>query len=299
MDFRKLEAFCKVYELRSFSRAGQELFLSQPTISAHVADLEAELGTRLFDRLGRSILPTQAGDVLYTSSQDVFLDLERAVSEIHLLRDEVVGELAVGGSTIPSHYILPELMASFMDKYPEVSVRLTVGDTEAVQEAVLGGRLVFGVIGGRPEAAGLNLVRFMDDDLVAIAPPGRFKKARPAGLRDLADQPWVMRERGSGTRMALEQAFKSEGLQLARFRVRAWVASTAAVLECVRVGLGVSVTSRLAAAGPAGRGEVDRLEGLELPVRRSFFLLYRQGRTLSPAGEAFLRHLESSRPAQG
>ena len=118
MDFRRLEAFSKVYELKSFSKAGTELFLSQPTISAHVSALEKDLGVQLFDRLGRVIMPTPAGEVLYRYAIDAFSCLEKARVEIELLQDRVAGELFVGCSTIPGHFLLPHLIARFSMQYP-------------------------------------------------------------------------------------------------------------------------------------------------------------------------------------
>jgi len=155
MDFRKLEAFCKVYELKSFSKAGLELQLSQPTISAHVANLEEELGVPLFDRLGRTVLPTQAGEVLYRGAKQVFQQVGRINSEIGLLRDMVVGDLLLGGSTIPANYILPNLLKSFLALYPSLRVHLTIGDTDSIIRQVGQGRLELGVVGSQPEQQGI------------------------------------------------------------------------------------------------------------------------------------------------
>ena len=157
MDIRRLQAFSKVYELRSFSRAGEELMLSQPTISAHVLALEEELGAQLFDRLGRSVLPTQAGEVLFRYAQSVFTELEHARSDILALSRRVAGELVIGGSTIPAHYILPRLLARYLATYPEVHLELQSGDTQEVTAMVLEGLIHIGVVGRGHEPSGSDL----------------------------------------------------------------------------------------------------------------------------------------------
>lgn len=295
MDFRRLEAFCKVFELGSFSKAGLELFLSQPTVSAHIANLEAELEVQLFDRLGRSIQPTQAGQVLYRNVKDLFARLSQARSEIELLRDKVAGELCVGGSTIPALYILPSLLAGFLIAHPEVTVRLSNADTEDVLEALVLGRLSVGVVGGLPERREITAVKLMDDDLVVVAAP-TFARAM-AQETSPAAWPWIMRERGSGTRKAIEAALEANGLKLSDLTVKAWVESSETALQCVRAGIGASVVSRLAAAEGLSRGELEVVNLLPFAVPRSFYLVYHEGRSLFPVTRAFIEHVKGQ--AQG
>lgn len=286
MDFRKLQAFAKVYEMRSFSRAGEDLFLSQPTVSAHVASLEEELGVRLFDRLGRSVLPTQAAEVLYAAAHDVFTRLDGAVAEVRLLQDRVVGDLTVGGSTIPTHYILPELLAGFVRRHPDVRVHLVAGDSGGIVSQVASGRLAMGLVGADPEMPELEAVPVRDDELLVIGPAELIGQGGDP-LRVLRAKPWVMREPGSGTRKAFEAVLPALGLNLRELRVVAWVESTEAVLRCARAGLGLGVVSRLAAAEGLERREFAALEGLPVHLDRRFYLVTRKGRTLSPAARAF------------
>lgn len=248
MDLRRLEAFCKVYELKSFSKAGKDLFLSQPTISAHISTLEDELGVQLFDRLGRSIMATQAGEVLYRNAKDIYGLIGKARSEINILRDKVVGDLEIGGSTIPSHYLLPEILYNYCKNYPDVSVHLSVGDTSEILQKVRSGELIVGIVGATIDAPNLEFFPIMRDELVVVAPP--VLVSNYTGIDDiqhLAELPWVMREGGSGTRKALENGLAEMGSSVRDLNVTVWVESTQAVVQCVRAGLGVSVTSRLAA----------------------------------------------------
>ncbi len=295
MDFRKLEAFCKVYELKSFSKAGLELQLSQPTISAHVANLEDELGVPLFDRLGRTVLPTQAGEVLYRGAKQVFQQVGRINSEIGLLRDMVVGDLLLGGSTIPANYILPNLLKTFLVLYPSLRVHLTIGDTDSIIRQVGQGRLELGIVGSQPEQQGIAFYPLRRDELVLVAAVD-IASARPAPktLKDLRPWPWILRERGSGTRRYLETLLKGAGMSISELKVALWVESTEAALQCARAGLGVSVVSRLAAQPYLDRGELVALDVMSQVLERSFYLIQRQGRELLPAANLFIDHVRNS-----
>jgi DNA-binding transcriptional LysR family regulator len=295
MDFRKLEAFCKVYELKSFSKAGLELQLSQPTISAHVANLEEELGVPLFDRLGRTVLPTQAGEVLYRGAKQVFQQVGRINSEIGLLRDMVVGDLLLGGSTIPANYILPNLLKTFLALYPSLRVHLTIGDTDSIIRQVGQGRLELGIVGSQPEQQGIAFYPLRRDELVLVA-AADIASVRPApkSLKDLRPWPWILRERGSGTRRYLETLLKGAGMSIGELKVSLWVESTEAALQCSRAGLGVSVVSRLAAQPYLDRGELVALDVMPQVLERSFYLIQRQGRELLPAANLFIEHVRNS-----
>ncbi|WP_319761340.1 selenium metabolism-associated LysR family transcriptional regulator [Maridesulfovibrio sp.] len=293
MDLRRLEAFCKVYELKSFSKAGKELFLSQPTISAHISTLEEELGVHLFDRLGRSIMPTQAGEVLFRNAKDIYNLIGKAHNEINVLRDKVVGDLEIGGSTIPSHYLLPNLLYNYCKKYPDVSVHLSVGDSTEILEKVRSGDLILGVVGASADVPNIEFVPIMRDELVIVAPPVLVRNYD--GIDDiqlLAELPWVMREGGSGTRKALEAGLAEMGTSVRELNVTVWVESTQAVVQCVRAGLGVSVTSRLAAQSLIDTGELVHIQDLPLNLERSFYLAYLQGREFFPAVRYFIEHVK-------
>lgn len=293
MDMRRLEAFSKVYELRSFSKAGQKLFLSQPTISAHIAALESELDVKLFDRMGRTVLPTQAADILYHHARESFARLESARAEIALLQKRVSGNLALGGSTIPAHYLLPPVMARFTARHPEVSLRLNVADSARIADMVAEGGVILGVLGARTEHRDLVFEPLVEDDLVVIVGASRLSAGKAElSTADLAAMPWVMREPGSGTRAALEQALAEAGLDMAGLATAAVVDTTTALLQCVRGGMGLAVTSRLAAAEFLARGEMLAAPTPGLKLRRRFFLAHHKQRHLFPVARFFMDFLK-------
>jgi DNA-binding transcriptional LysR family regulator len=291
MDVRRLQAFAKVYELRSFSRAGDELLLSQPTISAHISTLEDELDTQLFDRLGRTVLPTQAGDVLYRYCTTIFTQLDHAKADIMALSKRVAGELIIGGSTIPAHYIIPRLMARYAAAYPEVRIDLTGGDSSEIAQKVAEGTVHVGIVGAPAPYPELVSIPYLDDALVLVAPAklATVSLEGPGWLERLTQLPWIMRELGSGTRQTLDAAFTRVGLELRAIAPVLVVHSSLAVLECVEAGLGVAAVSTLAARSYLERGSVVALEAPGLDMRRSFYVVHHGKRYLFPALRFFLK----------
>lgn len=292
IDFRKLEAFCKVYELKSFSQAGKELFLSQPTISAHVLSLEKELDVQLLDRMGRVVLPTAAGEVLYQYAKQAFASIESAKAEITQLQDEITGHFIIGGSTIPAHYLIPPVVSGFMKRHPGVTMELRVADTARITDMVLGGELTLGIVGAQEPQPELSYTPILDDDIVIIAPVGMFAPDATVSAMELARYPWIMREPGSGTRKAFARAMAEHGLDIRRFTIGLTVDSTQAVLQCVCAGLGISVTSRLAVHSMAERGELAIIPLTDVRVRRQFYCVHHAKRHFFPAVTGFVRYLK-------
>lgn len=292
MDIRQLRTFVKVYEQRSFSKAGEDLFISQPTISAHIAALENELKVPVFDRLKPGIMPTPAAQVLYAHCLKIFTALEQAECEIKLLSNEVTGKLCLGGSTIPANYFLPELISQFLSLHSGVAFSLEEGTSSEIIQGVLNGRLCLGVVGAKEDLAGLHFAPLFEDSLVILASSGLISEAsRKLSLREVCDLPWVLRHSGSGTRRAMETAFEAAGKDIRNLRVVSVVDSTEALLRFVRCGLGVTVSSRLAAKESLQRGELVALDVPELHFQRSFFLTYHRQRHQFPATRFFLDFL--------
>lgn len=291
MDVRKLEAFCKVYELQNFSKAGEVMFLSQPTISSHVANLEEELGVRLFDRMGRKVLPTEAGHVLYRSAVAVFENLDRAKASIEMLRDKVVGELAIGCSTIPSHNIVPELLSKFSEEYPEVRFIIQTQDSAEIIKQVASGDLPLGIVGQHPDDDGLAAEIIMEDEVVVVAKrdaPWLPASKEAMSLDTMVKLPWVMREKGSGTRRVLEKALLDSGKSLRDLHIRCQVDGTCETIAHTLSGVGVSVTSRLASEPFVASGALVRLNVPELEGKRHFYIIYHRDRHMFPALRTFL-----------
>ena len=169
-DLRQLEIFRKVVDLKSFSKAAKEVFRAQASVSERIATLENMVGTRLLDRLGREVVPTKAGELLYKHAV-LLLEMKRTASlEMESFLGIKRGEIHLGGSTIPGEYILPNVIGQFCRQYPSLSVTLTVADTGGIENRVLTGDLELGVVGSKGSEQNLILHELWKDELVLAVP---------------------------------------------------------------------------------------------------------------------------------
>ena len=298
MDLRRLEIFVKVAELGSFSRAAQALSLTQPTVSEHVRALEDELGVQLLDRLGRGAATTRAGHLLLGYAQRLLTLSREARQAIDQFQGRLSGELIIGGSTIPGEYVLPALIGQFKAKQAEISIVLLIGDSRQVTEWVEDGKVELGVVGARPGHRILEARELMPDELVVVVPAEHaWARRQTVTLAEVQAEPMVVRERGSGSRQALEQALGDAGTSLAAFKIVGEMGSTQAIKQAVRAGVGVSLISRRAVEDECRAGVVSCLTIERLDVQRAFYLVTHRDRTRSPLGLAFLAFLESHFPS--
>jgi DNA-binding transcriptional LysR family regulator len=294
VDLRRLEIFLKVAELGSFSRAADALFLTQPTVSEHVRALEDELGVQLLDRLGRGTTPTKAGTLLLGYARRMLTLAREARQAIEQFQGRVSGELVLGGSTIPGEYVLPALIGAFRAKYPDVSISLRIGDSRQVQEWVEQGHVEVGVVGALPASRTLESRPLMGDELVLIVPPEHPWVARKTVTpEDVQREPLIVRERGSGSRQTLEDALKEAGTDLTAFHVIGEIASTQAVKQTVRAGLGVSFVSQRAVEDECRARLLACVKVRSFTVSRAFHLVTHKDRSRSPLAQAFLAFIES------
>ncbi len=293
MDIHHLRVFVSVFKNRSFSRASEQLNLTQPTVSDHIRSIEQEFDCRLFDRLGRSILPTKEAEALYLHAVDI-IERTDAVREIlGQFRAEPSGELVVGGSTIPGTYLLPTIMAKFRKKYPSIAFQIVIGDSQTVVERLLDHDLLVGIVGTRLNNSQLLYEPFYDDELVVVAAPELALK-QTVSLSDFLNMPIIMREEGSGTRREIERILEAKGHSIDDLKVSGIFGTTDAVKQAVIAGLGVAVLSRVAVRGELAANVLQEIRIGGLKMRRQFFLVTHQKRTLPSAYAAFVRHLLQS-----
>ena len=294
MDARQIEIFVKVAELGSFSKAAEALFLTQPTVSEHIRGLEEELGVRLLDRLGRGAAPTKAGQLLLGYGRRI-LELHREARQaLDQFQGRMSGELVIAASTIPGEYVLPALIGRFKEKYPDIAISLLIGDTQRVVEWVLEGRAELAVAGAQIDHRALEYRELMPDELVLVvsaAHPWHGKKT--ATLEEVRAEPLIVRERGSGSRQALEKALAEVGLDLSDFRVVGEMGSTQAIKQGVKAGVGISLISKRAVAEECQHGTLHCVKVKDLRFRRAFYLVTSTTRSRSPLAEAFRAFLIS------
>jgi DNA-binding transcriptional LysR family regulator len=296
MDLKILELFCRIVELGSFSRAAEAVALTQPTVSGHIKTLEDEIGLRLFERTSRRVRPTQAGEILYGYALRMLALRAEARQAIGEHRGGLSGHLTVGGSSIPGAYILPALAARFKAAHPGIRLTLEVRDSREIVRAVAEGACEAGLVGARFPESRARYESFGHDELVLAVPASHAWAARrTVRVGELAGQPVILRERGSGTRKVTEEALAAHGLTAEAMPVALEAGSNEAVRQAVKAGAGVAVISQRAIEDDIrGRLVVAvRLQGLRL--RRELFLVTHRRRAPSPAGAAFLAFLRSQR----
>ena len=297
IEFRHLETFCRVAELKSFSKAADDLFLTQPTVSGHILSLEQSLSLRLFDRASREVRLTKSGEVFLEYASRILSlrqDLLNALSEFSL---GIRGELSLGTSTIPGEYLLPKLIGDFKKEHPSFIISLKIADTREVIQYVLQDHVEFGIIGARLNHPSLHYEKFEEDEIIVVAPSDHpLVRKKRATLDELSKEPWIIREEGSGTRIAVEKALRRKGKSLTQFNVVMEMGSTSSVKEGVKARLGLTFISGRATEGEVRQGSLCRIsvEDLE-PISRQIYIVSHRRRTLSPMGMEFLRFLKGKK----
>ncbi|MCX5861323.1 MAG: selenium metabolism-associated LysR family transcriptional regulator [Deltaproteobacteria bacterium] len=292
MDIRRLEVFCKVFELKSFTKAAEALSLSQPTVSDHVRGLEQALGERLIDRFGREILPTPAGQAFYKYALSIVNMLEESMQTLGQFRGRLAGRLVLGASTIPGTYILPRFIGTFKSQHSAIKITIRISDSAEIVDEVLESSLESGLVGWKSNDRRLLLEELCSDELVlAVHPDHQWAGKRKIHLEDLVGEPFILRERGSGTRMVMSRIMEEHGLDVQRLEVVAEMGSTEAVRQGIKSRIGISILSKQAVGEDFLLGTLVPLEIEDVRFFRPLYLAQRKNRQLSPLCQAFLNHL--------
>jgi len=286
INVHQLKIFHTVARSGSFSRAAAELLISQPSVSIQAADLERQFGTDLFGQVGTHVRLTEAGRVLdgYAARILALIDETRvAMDEVKGLRR---GRLLLGATPTPGTYLLPALLGRFKEQYPSIEISLRLADTRRIQEMLLQHQLDLGVIGGSVSFPDLEAAVLLNDELVLVVAPSHPFAALPSvRVADLAGEPFILRERGSGNREAADEALHRAGVHVTPvFEVE----GAEMVKQAVAANLGLSILSRCAVEleVAAGRLRIVPIEGLR--IERAISLLSRRDPRLPRVAQAFL-----------
>lgn len=294
MELRYLEIFCKVVELRSFSKAASALFLTQPTISNHIKALETEIGIRLLDRMGRDVMLTKAGEVLYRYAREIVILKDNAIQATHQFIGSVKGRLVIGGSTIPGEYILPEYIGRFKRAHPDVSVLLKIGDSQEIINMLIDGAVEMGIVGSRPDDRRIDCKEFLKDELVLVASLRHFKEIKKQiNAKDIKSLPLIIREQGSGSRKAFEENLKKSGIDIEDLNITAEMGSTEAVKQAVMAGVGVSFISRFAVKDEMPDKTLKQISIRDFNITRHFYIITHKARAISPICQSFIKDIAS------
>lgn len=283
MNFSQLEAFVQVVKQKSFSKAAKVLYLSQPTISLKIKELERSIGAELVARSTKAVSVTPLGESLYPYAKKI-LDLrERMFAEGARLRTGVHGKVTIAVSSTPAQYLLPPVLVKVATEYPDVAFGVLRSDSAQVTDDVLSGVAEIGVGGREVKHASLECIKLVADRLTVIAPPCEpyTRLAAPLSADAFCTLPFVGREEGSGTKSWTLAYLASLGVSEGELNEIAVLPGNEHVVAAVKAGLGISVVSALAVAGEIGRGEVISFPITDTAQERFFYLIKNRKRPLS------------------
>jgi len=288
MDLWQLNIFLKVIELKSFSKAGKSVHLSQPTISSHIKDLEDYFECKLIDRLGKEAAATKAGELLYSYAKKLIALKDEAEAAMAEFQGAIKGNLKIGGSTIPGGYILPDVIGGFIKKYPGARISLNIASTDEIVSHILSGDFELAVVGARTTDKKIWQEKIIEDELCLIIPSGHAWTGNPSVSAELlSKEPFVIRETGSGTMKSFLSHMEEKGVLREDLNIVAEMGSTEAVKAAVKSGLGVSIISRIAAASEIASGSLSVLDIEGIKLSRNFYLTGHAERSKSPICRAF------------
>lgn len=288
MDFKQLESFVTIAKLKSFSRAAEELYLTQPTISNHIHILEKELSTILFNRTNKNITLTDAGEILYEHAISILNKKEHAYFSLNEFKGKIQGILEISSSSIPEQYYLSDIICQFSKKYPDVKYSLLKYDSKKVVDKILSGEIDFGLVGAKSTSNQIDYIEILDDEIVLIAPNNsNFSKQTNVTIDNVIPYPLIFREDGSGTRSVVLSHLKSIGIEADDLNIISEVEDNETIKKLVINGLGLSFISSRAIHNELSLGLLKEIRINSLDIKRKFYFAFHKKRVLSPLSETF------------
>ena len=283
-SLQRLRVFEAVARHRSFSRAAAELHLTQPAVSMQVRQLEEETGFALLEQMGRRLDLTPAGREIVECARAVIQRLRDAEESLAALKGTGGGELAIA-TVSTAKYHVPMLLAEFRRRHPEVKVRLSVNNREQVVHDLTENAVDLAIMGTPPKGLDTIAVAFAKHPIAIIAAPGHpLARKRRLPLTRLADEPFLIRERGSGTRSAMERFFSARDF---RPRETIEISSNETIKQAVMAGMGVSFISMHTVGLEVAAKRLVVLDVAGTPVMRAWHVIHRERKRLSPVAQAF------------
>ncbi|OGI41558.1 MAG: transcriptional regulator [Candidatus Muproteobacteria bacterium RBG_16_62_13] len=284
LTFRQLSVFEAVARHLNYTRAAEELHLSQPAVSMQIKQLEESLGLALSEQIGKRIHLTEAGTEVLTYARNITQQLNELEGVLNRLKGLSGGRLRISVATT-ANYFIPTLLGTFSRRYPEVAVSLDVTNRETLLRQLNENTVDLVIMGQPPPEADTEAVAFMDNPLVIVAPPDHplaGKKKIP--LKRLQEETFLVRESGSGTRIAMERFFSERGMKL---KTGMEVGSNEAIKQSVQAGLGLGLLSRATIEQELELKRLVVLDVADFPIMRHWYLVHRRGKRLSAVAEAF------------
>jgi len=289
VNLNQLRVFHVAAKLQSFTRASEALFLTQPGISKHIKELEEYYGISLFDRLGKRVVLTQAGEILLSAVDQIFSLIDRSKSEIDDLKGLAGGDLRIGASITIGIYILPPILKRFHQLYHGIGITLDIDANQQIANRVLDNSIDIGLLGAPVNDERLVMTPFFKDELAVIV-PGTKEWATRESIQplELMNENFILPGKGSGTRNVVEERLKQAGITLA---CKIELGHTEAVKKAVEAGLGISILSRAAVAREEKLGLIRAIPLTGVNLERLFHFTYRKDKYLSNLTKTFLQFI--------
>jgi DNA-binding transcriptional LysR family regulator len=277
ISLQQLEALLFLVTEGSFSRAAKKMHLSQPSLTKHIANMEAILGMTVVRREKTGVL-TPEGNIVFDLAARILKLRDEAGEKIAGMQQNEAGDIAIAASTIPATYILPHVLSRFRRAHPGIRINVQSADSEEVLNMILNGEKELGIIGKRPSRGKLEAEPLWQDRLVLTVPAGHRWTGKPSvSLPELMKEPFIVREKGSGTREILERHLKEQAnTDLSKFRIVAEFGSSEAVKEAILAGLGVAILSIRATTRELKLQLLKEVPVEDWRIERSFYLIFRR-----------------------
>lgn len=286
MDIRDLQVFLAVSTRLNFTRAGEDVHLSQPSVSVRMRQLEEELGVKLFEQLGKRVALTEAGQLLVPYAIRVIAAMSDARDAIDGLQGLERGALRIGASTTPGMYVIPRTIAHFKRRYPKIEVHLAVKDTRQIEEGVIRNEFDFGFVGGHLAGDEVDVLPWITDEIILIVPLGhRLAGKRSVTPQDLSSEKFIFREQGSATRAVVATHLRKCHIEVEAVME---IENPESVKKAVQNGLGIAFISAFAAETDLKAKTLVAVEIGNLKIRRELKIVYRRDKHLSRAAQTFI-----------
>ena len=287
MTLRQLELFIAIAETQSFSRGADTCFITQSTASQHIAALEEEVNTQLFDRTSKGVVLTPGGEVFLSHARRILTEYRALFEGIQAFHGLESASLVFGASTIPANFLVPKLLPLIKQMHPGIMLDMRIGDTRQVTDLLVSEQIELAIIGAQMEPEKVNYQPLIKDRLVLIVgADSPLKDHEKITLKELKDLPLIVRGSGSGTLHTLENRIYSAGLSQEALNIVARIGGNEAILSAVAAGCGCAFVSDLSIQKGLERGELFKLEIDGLSIERQLWLATLKGRTSSPAAKA-------------
>jgi DNA-binding transcriptional LysR family regulator len=292
----RLKVFRAVAEHRHFRKAAEYLYLTQPAVTHQIRALEESISVPLFDRTGKEVTLTPAGEILLKYVKQVDALLARAEEELSALSGEVRGELRIGASMTIAQFVLPRILGEFVRRHPSVQLAISSSKTEEVIASIMEQRAELGLIEGPAHSRDVTVEPWINDELVLVVPASHeWDNSRDIEMRDLREVRLLMRERGSGTREIVEQAIADHGVAMKDLKPTMEVDSTEGIVASIEAGLGVGFVSRRAIRRAQLLGTLKMVPIRDVLLVRQFSIVYSRGPEPTGLPGLFLSHLREEK----